>query len=44
MPAVPITFERWACFEAPYLRGMRPNPFAALRFKYAWIDPGGSVQ
>ena len=38
MPAVPISFETWAYFQAPYLRGMRPNPFGASIFKYAWID------
>ena len=24
--------------EAPYLRGLKPNPFGAPRFKFAWID------
>ena len=38
MLAHSVTFERWAYFEAPYLRGVRPNPFGALHFKYSRID------
>jgi ABC-type oligopeptide transport system substrate-binding subunit len=38
MPSVPIFHDNWAYLEAPYLRGMKPNPFGAARFKYAWID------
>jgi ABC-type transport system substrate-binding protein len=38
MAVVHISFETWAYFEAPFVRGMRPNPFGAPRFKYASID------
>ena len=38
MPTVPIFHDTWAYLEAPYLRGMKPNPFGVPRFKYAWID------
>lgn len=37
-PVIPIFHDTWAYLEAPYLRGTRPNPFGAPRFKYAWID------
>jgi oligopeptide transport system substrate-binding protein len=38
MPSIPIFHDTWAYLEAPYLRGMKPNPFGAARFKYVWID------
>jgi oligopeptide transport system substrate-binding protein len=38
MPTVPIFHDTWAHLEAPYLHGLRPNPFGSPRFKYAWID------
>jgi hypothetical protein len=44
MPIIPIFFDGWAYFEAPYLRGMRPNPFGCPRFKYAWIDTNWRLQ
>jgi ABC-type oligopeptide transport system substrate-binding subunit len=38
MPAIPVFHDSWAYLEAPCIRGLRPNPFAAPQFKYAWID------
>ena len=38
MPVIPIFHDTWTYLEAPYLRGLKPNPFAAPQFKYAWID------
>ena len=38
MPVIPIFHDTWTYLEAPYLRGLTPNPFAAPQFKYAWID------
>jgi len=38
MPRVPIFHDTWAHLEAPYINGLRPNPFGSPRFKYAWID------
>jgi MarR-like DNA-binding transcriptional regulator SgrR of sgrS sRNA len=38
MPVIPIFHDTWAYLEAPYLHGVRPNPFGVPRFKYAWID------
>jgi ABC-type oligopeptide transport system substrate-binding subunit len=38
MPFVPLFHDTWAYLEAPYLRGVKANPFGAPRFKYAWID------
>jgi ABC-type oligopeptide transport system substrate-binding subunit len=38
MPVIPIFHDSWTYLEAPYLRGLKPNPFAAPQFKYAWID------
>jgi oligopeptide transport system substrate-binding protein len=38
MPVIPIYHDVWTYLEAPYIRGLRPNPFAAPQFKYAWIQ------
>jgi oligopeptide transport system substrate-binding protein len=38
MPVIPIYHDVWTYLEAPYLRGLTPNLFAAPQFKYAWID------
>lgn len=38
MPIIPIAISNCAYFQAPYVRGIRPNPFGAPIFKYAWID------
>jgi ABC-type oligopeptide transport system substrate-binding subunit len=38
MPVIPIFHDSWTYLQAPYLRGLTPNPFAAPQFKYAWID------
>ena len=38
MPVIPIFHDSWAYLEAPFLRGVRPNPFGLPRFKYASID------
>ena len=38
MPVIPIFHDTWTYLESPYLRGLKPNPFAAPQFKYAWID------
>jgi len=38
MPVIPIFHDTWAYLEAPYLRGLKSNPFGFPRFKYAWID------
>lgn len=38
MPVIPLFHDTWTSLEAPYLRGLKPNPFACPRFKYAWID------
>src|SRR6476646_7992908 len=35
---IPIFHDTWTYLKAPYVRGLRPNPFAAPQFKYAWID------
>ena len=38
MPVIPIFHDSWAYLEAPFLRGVPPNPFGLPRFKYASID------
>ena len=38
MPVIPIFHDTWAYLEAPFLRGLKSNPFGFPRFKYAWID------
>ena len=38
MPVIPIFHDSWAYLEAPFVRGVQPNPFGSPRFKYAWID------
>src|SRR5215467_11715597 len=37
MPVIPIFHDIWAYLEAPYMRGLGPNPFATTQFKHAWI-------
>ena len=44
MPTVPIFHDTWAHLEAPYVNGLKPNPFGSPRFKYAWIDKTGRPQ
>ena len=38
MPVIPIFHDTWVYLQAPYLRGLKSNPFGFPRFKYAWID------
>jgi oligopeptide transport system substrate-binding protein len=38
MPVIPIFHDTWTYLEAPYVLGVKPNPFGAPRFKYASID------
>ena len=38
MPVIPIFHDSWAYLEAPFVRGVPPNPFGLPRFKYASID------
>ena len=38
MPTIPLFHDSWTHLQAPYVHGLRPNPFGMPRFKYAWID------
>jgi len=38
MPMIPLFHDSWTHLQAPYLHGLRPNPFGMPRFKYAWIE------
>ena len=38
MPIIPIFHDTWTYLEAPYVLGLKPNPFGVPRFKYASID------